>query len=483
TVLITSSSINLEKIGAFVDRLNIGVIEEGDEILYSFIVTNTGTQTLNTVTISDPLFTVASTLPVLEVGATDNTTFSGTYTLTQNDINNGSVSNLATANALNPFNNPVSAQSNNGSPLVTSFVPVADISLVKTGEFIDTNMDGLAQKDEVINYTFVVKNTGSLTLNTVTVDDPLMPVSGNLATLDVSATDNSTFTGTYVLTQDDVDDGFVSNRATVNALDPMMNAVNSDSNNGDFLITNLPTAASMDLIKTGQFIDTNMDGFAQEGETIEYSFEVINTGNLTLSNVTITDPLMNVSGSIASLAVATSDDSTFIGTYVITQDDIDDGFVSNIATVSATDSLSNTINAQSNNGSFFTINLPTIASMSLIKTGVFVDSNMDGFAQEGEAIDYSFTVTNTGNVTLTNVTIQDPLVNVPGIILSLGSSETDNSTFSGTYVLTETDIENGMVSNLATANAADPSSNAVNQQSNDGNPLITVLPIFSCPEF
>jgi len=480
TNLPTSASIEITLLGAYVDVLNIGVVEAGDEVHYSITLTNTGTQTLNNLTITDGRSSVnADTLPTLDAGEIDNSTFSGIYTITQTDVNNMSVPNTATVSAFDPMNAPVNAQSNTVTPLT----PVAGISLVKAGQFVDTNMDGLAQKDEVINYTFVVKNTGSLTLNTVTIDDPLMAVSGSLATLQVSATDNSTFTGTYVLTQDDVDDGFVANMATVNAFDPNPNPVSSDSNGGNDLITNLPTAASMSLTKTGLFNDESGDNFAQEGETIDYSFEVTNTGNLTLSNVMISDPLMNVPGSIASLAVATSDNATFSGTYVITQNDIDAGFVSNIATVSATDSLANNIMAQSNNGSLFTINLPTTASMSVDKTGVFVDTNMDGYAQVGETIDYSFTVTNTGNLTLSNVTISDPLMSVPGNIATLAVSISDNSTFSGTYVLTETDIENGMVSNLATANAADPLSNSVSQQSNDGNPLITNLPIFSCPEF
>jgi uncharacterized repeat protein (TIGR01451 family) len=480
TNLSPTASISIVKSGSYVDLLNVGFVEPGDEIHYSFTVTNTGTQTLSAISISDPLVTVAGFLSSLAPSAIDSSTFSAVYTLTQDDVDATFVANTATVNAEDPSSSPISANSNN---VVTNFTPTASISLVKSGVFADTNMDGLAQEGELINYAFVVKNTGSLTLSNISITDPKLSVAGSLASLAVSATDNSTFSGSYALTQVDIDAGFVSNLATVNAEDPSTNPVSASSNSGAALITNLPTNASMSLVKSAVFNDASMDGLAQVGETIDYSFTLTNTGNLTLTNLSISDPLMTVSGNLASLSVSTSDNSTFSGTYVLTQSDIDSGMVSNLATANATDPFMDPVTVQSNSGASLITNLPTLASMSLTKTGVFNDTNMDGFAQVGESIDYTFIISNTGNMTLTNISISDPKISVSGALASLAVSASDNSTFSGSYVLTQADIDAGFVSNLATANASDPALNLVTVQSNGGSATITNLPIFSCPEF
>jgi uncharacterized repeat protein (TIGR01451 family) len=48
----------------------------------------------------------------------------------------------------------------------------------------------------------------------------------------------------------------------------------------------------LNLTKSGVFQDESADTFAQPGETVDYTLTVENTGNVVLTNVSVTDPLI-----------------------------------------------------------------------------------------------------------------------------------------------------------------------------------------------
>ena len=184
-------------------------------------------------TVSDPLFTVSGAIASFAVGASDNSTFSGTYTLNQNDIDNGYVDNLATATGTSPSNQQVTAQSNAGVALHTLLGANPQITLTKSGVFVDANNDGFAQVGETINYSFVVENSGNQTLSDVIIDDPIVnQVNGYISTFLAGAIDSTTFSAVYTLTQQDIENKYVDNLATVYARDPSNTLVTAKSNAG-----------------------------------------------------------------------------------------------------------------------------------------------------------------------------------------------------------------------------------------------------------
>ncbi len=218
------------------------------------------------------------------------------------------------------------------------------------------------------------------------------------------------------------------------------------------------------LVKTGVFNDENSNDCSDVGETILYTFLVRNDSAINLENISLSDPLLG--GSISGPDSGDLDNDneldpgevwTYTASYGITQTDIDIGEVQNQATVQGITPSSEVVMDLSDNNSFLEDD-PTVTSLcqrwslSLEKSGVFDDDNNDDISQVGENISYSFAITNTGNVTLYDLTLID---NLPGITIngtpipSLEPNETDANTFTASYSITQQDINAGQVINQA----------------------------------
>ena len=142
------------------------------------------------------------------------------------------------------------------------------------------------------------------------------------------------------------------------------------------------------------------------GDTINYTITVTNIGNTTLTGVTVVDPLAGTlvctwPGAMGTLGVGQAVSCT--GTYTITQADIDAGNVHNIATGDSDQTPPD--------DDEFDVPITQTPAMSVVKSSVNADENGNGVLDEGDTLTYVFTVTNTGNTTLTGVTVSDA---VPG---------------------------------------------------------------------
>jgi len=443
-----------------------GQANPGDKISYSFTVTNTGNVTLNNVTLSDPLFTVSGGPISLAPGDSDSLTFTGSYILTQNDIDAGKVDNTATVTGTTPGNTPVTDQDSETVNIPQS----ANIDLLKSG-LLDITFaapSGQANPGDKISYSFTVTNTGNVTLTNITVADLKVTVAGGpLASLAPGASDSLTFTGSYILTQTDIDAGKVDNTATVTGTTP----VNTPVTDQDSETVNIPQSANIDLVKNG-FLDITFaapSGQANDGDKISYTFTVTNTGNVTLTNVMVSDPLFTVSGGPISLAPGDSDSLTFTGSYILTQTDIDAGKVDNTATATGTTPDLATVTDQDSE----TVNIPQSANIDLLKNGILdmTVAGLPGQADINDVINYTFTVTNTGNVTLTNVMVTDPLFTVSGGPISLAPGDSDTLTFTGSHALIQNDITAGYVDNTATVTGTTPDLSTVTDQDSKRVPV------------
>ena len=303
-----------------------------------------------------------------------------------------------------------------------------------------TSASSYSTAGQTIPYSYLVTNSGTLTMTGVAVTDDLVPtVSCPSGTLAPGIAE--TCTGTYTVTQGDVDAGSVTNIATASA---------SDS---EGLVTSAPSSvtvlanlanSSINLTKS-----TTSTGYGAAGQTIPYSYLVTNTGTTTLTAVGVSDDLVpTVSCPSGTLAPGVAETCT--GTYTVTQGDVDAGSVTNIATASGT-SPQSTVVTSSPSSVTVAANAAT-SSISLTKS-----TTSTGYGAAGQTIPYSYLVTNTGTTTLTAVGVSDdlvPTVSCPSGTLVPGVAET----CTGTYTVTQGDVDAGSVTNIATADATNPQS-------------------------
>ncbi|RMA58454.1 DUF7507 domain-containing protein, partial [Ulvibacter antarcticus] len=503
TVLCQNASIAVIKEGTFNDEDGDGCADIDETITYNFTVVNTGNVTLTNVNITDPLvgLVLVGGPITLAAGDTDTATFVGTYPITQVDIDNGNVTNQATAEGTDPNAVVVSDLSDDNSlteddPTVTELCQNASIAIIKEGTFNDEDGDGCADVDETITYNFTVVNTGNVTLTNVNITDPLpgMVLVGGPITLAAGSTDTATFVGTYPITQINIDEGNVTNQATVFGTDPSAIVVSdlSDDNSlteDDPTVTVLCQNASIALIKMGELPPNPIKGTGcpTPGDIIQYTFTVVNTGNVTLTNVNITDPLPGIVlvGGPISLDAGETDTTTFTASYAVTQADIDAGQVVNQATGHGTPLTGGEVTDLSDDD-VLTEDDPTVVVLcqapfiALVKEGTFNDTNGDGCANVNETITYTFTVYNQGNVTLENITISDPGVNVVGGPITLAPLTTDATSFTAIYPITQIDIDAGFKENQAIVSGFTLLGQQVLDLSDDNSPFeddptITVL--------
>jgi uncharacterized repeat protein (TIGR01451 family) len=241
TVTITSDpSVSLVKSANPSEHFTVG-----QEVAYSFVVTNTGNVTLTDLTVDDPLTGLSEIdCPVTKLAAGEQTVCTATYTVTQADVDAGSLANTATVTGTPPTGEPVKAD---GSVTIPGS-PEPGLTVEKSADPTSGHVG-----DEVV-FTVKATNSGNVTLRDVKVADSL----DGLSALDCGDFDGTLLPGefvecaaTYTLAQADLMAGSVVNQATASASDPDDNTVNADP--AEASVTVLPTATD-DEASTG--VDT-----------------------------------------------------------------------------------------------------------------------------------------------------------------------------------------------------------------------------------
>jgi gliding motility-associated-like protein/uncharacterized repeat protein (TIGR01451 family) len=421
-IIALPASISLTKAG----------VQAGNNVNYTFTITNTGTVNLSTITLTDAklgLNAVAVTVPGGILLPNTSVAHTSVYALTQADKDAGSVNNTATVNAKDPGNNTIT---NVGSTVTTVLVGVDDNDLTPVNTPVTTNVianDGTSGTGATITAT-----AGSHGTTTVS--------SGN-----ITYTPANGFTGTDTYTYTLTKGGGTSAPITV--------TINVYS-------------ATMSLSKVAN------NGATKAGDVINYTLILKNTGTVALTNIVITDGGADA-GSISPASIATlapGASATITANHTVLPTDVSAGKFTNQATATAKDPKNNTVSKISDDPSTIAFDDPTgvpiipvaPASINLAKTGTF----------SGNQVGYTFIITNNGGVALNTITLTDAKLGLNGVTITAptgGLLPNQSLTYNATYTLTQADKDLGAVNNTATVSAKDPSNNTV---SGTGTSVTTV---------
>ncbi|MFZ9734298.1 MAG: DUF7507 domain-containing protein [Burkholderiaceae bacterium] len=378
---------------------------------------------------------------VLDVG--EEWVFRGSYQVTQEDIDNRGNFDGPDGDTLNDniIRNTVNVTTETIDQTVSGvgdanvevdYRPVILLQKTQTLYNPDGSLDAdgaIDQAGEVIQYSLTAQNAGNVTLSNVMVVDPLIAASLDKNTdgvIDVQDSDGGDdngnglldvgeawlFSGQYQVKQSDIDqrgnydgpdpdtlnDNVMRNFAGVTSLATDGQQVTRDTF-VDTRIVEIPTL-TIDKVFLNVTGGNGNELADADGDVLNYRVVVTNSGNVTLTEVSVTDPLTGQS--LTGLTLAPGESQEFLTSYTLKQADLDnngggDGDIDNTVTA---DSLQ-TEAAQASAAAPIVYN----PDLDIEKT-----ADVDQVNAVGDLIHYTIAVSNTGNITLSNIQVTDTLI-------------------------------------------------------------------------
>ena len=333
-----------------------------------------------------------------------------------------------------------------------------------------THEDKTYDLDETVTFTINVKNIYDEAKNVRIIELPGVVIEGapqetpNVLTVEkVPAGETVTATATYKITEADIANGSFVNTVKVEF------EGGKPFENTDTVTTVDPVRSYTLTKKSSESIHEN--GMFKAGETIHYTLTVTNTGNQTLENVEITDTL-NAAGTISNIqgadskqdgkvtiftisSLAPKAEATITYDYVVQE--ADKGNTISNAAVGTPANPENPDGEKPGDNTDNPVENPKLEVKKDIVSITAADGTQKdkaGKADLNDIITYSVTVTNTGNVKLTNVKITDSLEGIQlaeGQSFDLGILEAGEAkTVTYTYQVKESDLGKSIL-NTATA--------------------------------
>ncbi len=305
----------------------------GELIQYTFTIRNDGNAPVAPpYTITDSLLNSSAICPSTpaQLQPTGTVVCTGHHALTAQDINRGSVTNTATASA------------QYGSQTVTSDPASATVATPQLFLAITANPSSVSRLPATVTYTYTLTNRTTSTMSNITIINGSRAVNGlpSPCVSSLKKNKSASCTATYAVTQTDLDSptGYFSYTATATT-----GAIQSNQAGVNVTIAQAPA-----ITLTKSAAPVIISGSYASGQTITYSYEVTNIGNVTLTftaaaplKITDDDPRVGGvctlnSGSLAPNAAGPASKTTCTAALTITDADILAGSVTSTGTATAT---------------------------------------------------------------------------------------------------------------------------------------------------
>ena len=273
------------------------IITTGTVIPYQYTVTNTGAPVTGLFIADDKIATSGITCDATTLTTApapgSSTVCHGSYTVTATDVAAGSITNVATANAVPQGGGTVV------SPPATVTVPiVASISITKNVATLPPYAVG-----QSVSYSYTVTNTGGAQLGGVVISDDRIPTASIICASALLTSGQSVLcTGTNVIKAGQINSaGYLVNTASVRATTPIGQLVTAGP-----VQAQIPVSTDVGVTKT---VDNNAP---LVGENVTFTITAVNNGPSIATGVIISDVVPD-GDPVGSVVYQSS--TTSLGTY------------------------------------------------------------------------------------------------------------------------------------------------------------------------
>lgn len=393
----------------------------GEVITYTYTLTNTGSADLTTPHVINDSWPVSNlSCPNSPIPPGQSIICTATYTITQTDMNNGSI-----ATTVNGSSGGL-ASVNTATTLITA-IQNPSLSLS-----ISPNPEATSVVGATITYTYTLTNNGNVTISNPygISDNKVSGVTCPGTPAQLNPGQSVICAKAYQLTAGDVAAGEVVNQATGTGVFKAATVT-----------SNLATAT---VYTTKLYIITipSQTTATAAGQVITYTYRVRNNSDVPYSGLVVTSsrtPTVNCPST--SITPGNSVDCT--GTYTVTQANMNTGGMLVNVTSATAEGGTVTSNVSTNN-----VAIQQNRSLAAVISASPSAPTPPALSMPvGTVITYTYTLTNNGNVTLTTpFTVTDDKTTITcanqAELLPGGTR-----TCTGTYAITQADIDGGVVIN------------------------------------